>query len=259
MAKTVYFCRHAQAEHNVAEDYSSASPPPLPSHPSLTSLSLSTSPTVPDAPLTKLGRQQSADLRNETQDGFQKDAQLLVSSPLRRPMQTAIIGFAPLRERLDKAGKPMVLLPELQEVNDLPCDTGSDRTILESDPEFASLDFTSLTPSPAPPHWDSAPSWTSKQGIFNPERVTERARWVRRWVRERSESKIVVVAHGDILRVITDGRRSATPWANAEVRAYTFSDKPEDQDDAVVVPVREVAKEGEEEPTTTDMKEGRTY
>jgi len=93
---------------------------------------------------------------------------------------------------------------------DCPPRLPQDRSILESDPELDSLDFSSLTPSPAPPHWDSAPSWTSKEGIFNPERVTERARWVRRWLRERSESKIVVVAHGDILRVITDGRRSAT-------------------------------------------------
>lgn len=33
--------------------------------------------------------------------------------------------YAPLIERLTKEGKPMLLLPELQEVNDLPCDTGS--------------------------------------------------------------------------------------------------------------------------------------
>ncbi|GAA5948190.1 hypothetical protein JCM3775_000333 [Rhodotorula graminis] len=234
MPKTIYFTRHAQAEHNVAEDYS-----------------------IPDAPLTKLGREQSRNLRNETEDDFQKDADLIVSSPLRRPMQTMIIGYAPLRERLERAGKPVVIMPELQEVNALPCDTGSDRATLASDPEFTGLDLSPLEPSPTPEHWAGASSWTSKEGIFAPERVEERARWVRRWLRDRSEDKIVVVAHGDILRCLTEGRRSATPWANAEVRAYTFSTDPAHADDAVVVPVREVAKEGSDEPTTSDMANGR--
>ena len=184
-----------------------------------------------------------------------------------------------------------------------------DRAALSSDPEFAGLDLSPLEPSPAPEHWAGARSWTSKEGIFAPERVEERARWVRRWLRERSEDKIVVVAHGDILRCLTEGRRSASvrpapllrradlgplpraaltlsfslvhslfrshllspslstsllyrssrsqPWANAEVRAYTFSTDPAHADDAVVVPLREVAKEGDDEPTTTDMANGR--
>ncbi|GAA6003273.1 histidine phosphatase family protein [Rhodotorula paludigena] len=237
--KRIFFTRHAQAEHNVAEDYS-----------------------ILDAPLTKLGREQSANLCKETQDGFQRDADLLVSSPLRRPMQTFIIGYAPLRERLEKEGKPVVILPELQECNDLPCDTGSDRATLEADPEFAGLDLSSLDPSPVPAHWGSFPStvspgkeWTSKQGLFSVDNVLERAKWVRRWIRSRPEKRIVVVAHGDILRAITDGYRSATPWANAEVREYTF--RSADDDDAVVVPVKEVAKEGEQEPTSTDLAQGR--
>jgi hypothetical protein len=50
----------AQAEHNVAEDYS-----------------------IRDAPLTKLGREQSANLREATEGTFQKDAELLVTSPVR--------------------------------------------------------------------------------------------------------------------------------------------------------------------------------
>lgn len=45
------------------------------------------------------------------------------------------------------------------------------------------------------------------------------------------------------------------PWANAEVREYTFQSA--DDDDAVVVPVKEVAKEGEQEPTSTDLAQGR--
>lgn len=40
-------------------------------------------------------------------------------------LMSALDSYAPLIERLTKEGKAMLLLPELQEVNDLPCDTGS--------------------------------------------------------------------------------------------------------------------------------------
>ena len=34
-------------------------------------------------------------------------------------MQTAIIGYPELRKRLEAAGKPVIVLPQLQEVRDL--------------------------------------------------------------------------------------------------------------------------------------------
>ncbi|GAA5993848.1 hypothetical protein JCM5350_004394 [Sporobolomyces pararoseus] len=223
-SRILYLTRHAQAEHNVAEDYS-----------------------IPDAPLTKLGREQSAKLRKDTENSWTKEVELLVSSPLRRPMQTFIVGYKPLRERLEKEGKPVVLLPELSEVNDLPCDRGSPREVLEADPEFAGLDFSLL---------DSAPSrhdgneWTSKKGFFSPEQVEERAKWVRRWLRDRKEDKIVVVAHGDILRRLTEVNQ--TPWANAEVRAYRFES--DNDEDALLVKVEEKEQEGGREPTSSEMR-----
>lgn len=60
MTKTIYLTRHAQAEHNVAEDW-----------------------TIHDAPLTKLGREQSRKLNDDTKHNIQQTAQLLVSSPVR--------------------------------------------------------------------------------------------------------------------------------------------------------------------------------
>ncbi|GAA5841034.1 hypothetical protein JCM3766R1_006643 [Sporobolomyces carnicolor] len=225
-SKILYLTRHAQAEHNVAEDYS-----------------------IPDAPLTKLGREQSAQLRKDTEGTWTKNVDLLVSSPLKRPMQTFIIGYAPLRERLEKDNKPVVLLPELQEVNALPCDTGSSRKILEADPEFQGLDFSNLDSAPAR---HDGNDWTSKKGFFSPEQVGERAKWVRNWLRDRQEERIVVVAHGDILRCLTEGRQTATPWANAEVRAYRF--KSDDDDEAELVKVQDLEEEGRKEPTSTQMR-----
>jgi hypothetical protein len=47
---------------------------------------------VPDAPLTKLGREQSVQLNKDTQE-LQRTAELLVSSALRRPLSTMILGY----------------------------------------------------------------------------------------------------------------------------------------------------------------------
>ncbi|GJE83958.1 phosphoglycerate mutase-like protein [Phanerochaete sordida] len=222
--KRIYFTRHAQAEHNVASDYS-----------------------IPDAPLTQLGRQQSEELYKATKDNIQQSAELLVSSALKRPLSTMIIGYRDLRKRLEAEGKKVIVLPQLQECNDLPCDTGSPREVLEADPEFAGLDFSELTPD-----------WTSKQGFYasTVPALQARARWIRRWLRARPEREIVVVAHGDCLRYVTDGFNSAAPWANAEVREYTF-EKDEGDDErgeAWLKPVKEVAKEGAEEPTSSEAK-----
>ncbi|RDX44695.1 phosphoglycerate mutase-like protein [Lentinus brumalis] len=221
--KHIYLTRHAEAEHNVAENY-----------------------TIHDAPLTHRGRQQAAQLNQATKDTTQAVAQLLVTSGLRRTLSTTVVGYAELRKRLEAEGKRIVVLPQLQEVNNLPCDTGSAREVLEADPEFAGIDFSTLTPD-----------WTSKAGFYaaTEEAIAARARWVRKWLRARPEQHIVVVSHGDCLRYITKRRNTHEPWANVEVREYTFAvEEAEDKDgEAWLVPVKKVAQEGEAQPTSSEM------
>ncbi|KAM0789915.1 hypothetical protein ACM66B_006756 [Microbotryomycetes sp. NB124-2] len=200
---------------------------------------------VPDAELTPDGREQSKKLHEDTKDTVQQQAQVLLVSPLRRTMQTALIGYATLRERVST-----ILEPALQEVNDLPCDTGSPREKLELDPTFSSLDLSPL--DLAPIKHDGA-SWTSKKGFFAPDRVKERAKYVRRLLRDRKEDKIVVVAHGDILRYIVYGENTHEPWGNTETLVYKFKNGADDED-AWLEEIKEVAKEGEDEPTSSDMK-----
>lgn len=64
------------------------------------------------------------------------------------------------------------------------------------------------------------------------------------------------MAHGDCLRYITEGFNSHKVWANAEVREYTF--KVEEEEDAEgeawLIPVREVAKEGDVQPTSSELR-----
>ncbi|KAF7790765.1 hypothetical protein EIP86_001722 [Pleurotus ostreatoroseus] len=157
-----------------------------------------------------------------------------------------VIGYRDLRKRLEEKGQKVVVLPQLQEANDLPCDTGSPREELEANPEYAGLDFSGLTPD-----------WNSNKGFYaaTTPALQQRARWVRRWLRDRPEREIVVVAHADILRIITEGYNSHRWWANAEVREYTFRDEEEKdvQGEAWVIPVETIAKKGTEAPSSSEM------
>ncbi|GAK66815.1 phosphoglycerate mutase-like protein [Moesziomyces antarcticus] len=213
----IFLTRHSQAEHNVADDYS-----------------------IPDAPLTALGKQQSGRLPSLTQE-LQARAQVILSSALKRTLQSTKIGYAPAIERLGGLSK-VVLLPQLQECNDFPCDTGSAKEVLERDPELQGFDFSPLTPD-----------WTSKQGFYAADQASlnNRAQWVRQYLRSRPEQDIVVMAHGDILRRITG---EPYPWKNAEVRLFQFDPASVDSDACPLVHVQDVATGGAvAEPTSGDM------
>ncbi|KAI0010960.1 phosphoglycerate mutase-like protein [Xylariaceae sp. FL0662B] len=213
--------RHAQAEHNVNLDYS-----------------------IADAPLTPLGKKQAASLAAKIPD-LQKEADLVVSSPLRRTLQTTYLGWGPAISRLGGL-KNVVCLPQAQECNGLPCDTGSSRDVLEADPEFAVFNLEPLTPE-----------WTSKEGFWAPSdhALANRAKWVRQFLRERPEKNIVLVSHGDILRRITGGPGgpSSYPWNNAEVRIFEFDPKYVDTEDCFLYQKENVAAAGGYGPTSSEL------
>ncbi|WRT66607.1 uncharacterized protein IL334_003566 [Kwoniella shivajii] len=221
-SKRLFLTRHAQAEHNVGSDY-----------------------TIADAPLTDLGRKQSKELNELTKNTFQKTAQLLVCSPLRRPMETMLIGYPELKSRLEGEGKPVILLDKLQEVGPYPCDTPTyplSALKLSNNGIFSSLDFSTLSED-----------YASKSGIYAPEQGEERAKEVRRWLRDREEDEIVVVAHGDILRYVADNTQSTRTWDNAEVKVFTFLS--DDDENASVREVQQPAepKDATDEPTSAEM------
>jgi broad specificity phosphatase PhoE len=66
--------------------------------------------------LTALGREQSKALNEATKHGLQKTVELLVTSGMRRPMSTMVLGYPELRKRLEAEGKPVIVLASLQEV-----------------------------------------------------------------------------------------------------------------------------------------------
>lgn len=110
-------------------------------------------------------------------------ARVRVSSNACEPPLTGLHSYPRLVERL---GRPnIILLPELQEITNHSCDTGSPRAELEADDELAGLDFSVLDEERHGVHWPA------KEGIFDHARILERTLWVRRWLRSRPEDVIV--------------------------------------------------------------------
>jgi broad specificity phosphatase PhoE len=70
--------------------------------------------------LTAKGKAQCHALQTSFQ--HHNDINLVLASPLRRTIQTASLSFGPV---LEKKEVPFILLPLVQEVSDMGCDTGS--------------------------------------------------------------------------------------------------------------------------------------
>ncbi|KAK3044224.1 hypothetical protein LTS18_001848, partial [Coniosporium uncinatum] len=87
----IILTRHAQAEHNVDLDYSSKPHPHQTAAPQVIKLNLPCLNPVPDAPLTPLGRKQAASLAPQI-PSLQSQADLIVTSPLKRTLQTTLLG-----------------------------------------------------------------------------------------------------------------------------------------------------------------------
>jgi broad specificity phosphatase PhoE len=176
---------------------------------------------------------------------LQEQADLIITSPLKRTLQSTYLGWAPAIERLGGLEK-VICLPEAQECNGYPCDTGSTRETLEADPEFAGFNFELLTPE-----------WTSKKGFWATNKTTlaNRARWVRQYLRDRPEKDIVLVAHGGILGLIAaspDSPRTRT-WWNAEVRIYEFDPASVETEDCWLHQKENVAVAGGYGPTGAEI------
>ncbi|KAE8336284.1 histidine phosphatase superfamily [Aspergillus arachidicola] len=154
-----------------------------------------------DPELTFLGEEQARTLgaRFPTLDNIQ----LILSSPQRRAIQTALLAFS----------------SQVQEASGLICDTGRDLHDIQAEFEKLPVDFALVEPG-----------WHIKQGKWAPvaSRLLERAQPARQWLSQRPEKEIVVVSHGCFLHFLTDDwvnavNSHATDWANAEVRSFAFA------------------------------------
>ncbi|QIX02300.1 hypothetical protein AMS68_007817 [Peltaster fructicola] len=198
MAPTIHCVRHAQGFHNLS----------VANH------------SMQDPLLTEFGQQQCAQLQKDFP--FHDKVDLIVASPLKRTIYTALLGFS---KDIHEKELEIIGLPELQETSDLPCDTGS--APAEVAKEFAGkpVDLSLV-----------AQGWNNKQGRWAAEAdaINRRARDARKWLMARPEKDIVVVTHGGFLHYFTEDwtgsdKFAGTGWANTEFRSYTFDmSKPEE-------------------------------
>lgn len=121
-----------------------------------------------DPPLTDLGfGPQCSQLAEhlKTSLPLAQEIDLIVISPMRRTLQTAVQGLGWLMER----GVPVILRPEWQENSAKPCDTGTDIEAMKKEwPQF---------------DWDAVDkTYPAKTGLYEHSRVSFSFREIiRRW------------------------------------------------------------------------------
>jgi len=203
MPPTLYLVRHAQGENNIEDSH-----------------------WIRDAVLTEKGKEQSLALRQDFP--HHDDISLVISSPLRRAIQTASIAFSPTIARSEVQ---YLVHPLAQEINSKQCDIGYDRADIQNQlPDLLpgkDLGFALSKIDLSLVH----EGWNSKTGIYAPDReaVKRRAASLRSWLFQRSEDKIVLVTHGAFLHFLTedwtgDDPVRGTAYLNCEVRIFDFTD-----------------------------------
>lgn len=167
MAPIVHCVRHAQGYHNLS----------VANH------------SMPDPSLTSLGEEQCRQLKKDFP--YHTSVQLLVASPLRRTIYTALHAFTP---ELDQ-GMTIIALPEAQETADVPCDTGTDADELKEEMKGKPVDLSRC-----------AKGWNIKTGRWAPTAgaLEKRAREARQWLKARPEKEVVLVTHGGFLHYFTE-------------------------------------------------------
>ncbi|KAF4636911.1 hypothetical protein G7Y89_g1174 [Cudoniella acicularis] len=222
--KTIYLVRHAQGEHNISE------------------ISPTGNSFVKDPNLTEFGRSQCKELRESFL--YHDEVQIVMASPLRRTIQTAVTSFSPV---LSRPEVPFLLVPLAQEISAKPCDVGTDpeklaaamdMVLADVDTEFdpTRIDFSFLESG-----------WNSKTGLYEAslKAVELRAAALRRWLWKRPETSIILVTHGAFLPHLTEDWTGLVPprgtaYQTTEFRRFTFDEASTEQDPHLI----EIGKTG---------------
>ncbi|KAI0550351.1 histidine phosphatase superfamily [Xylaria curta] len=209
MPPSIYLVRHAEGEHNLEHRN-----------------------WIRDATLTSKGKSQCRELKDNFPD--LERISTVITSPLRRAMQTAAIAFAPA---INREGVQFIAHPLAQETNAHECDIGHSRAELEGqlseilvdrDPAFpvTKLDLSLVEDG-----------WASKAGKYATDKpiVEARAAELRSWLFQRPEARIVCVTHGAFLHYLTedwtgDDPERGTGWLNCEVRVFEFTENSTESD-----------------------------
>ncbi|OXV06131.1 hypothetical protein Egran_06101 [Elaphomyces granulatus] len=209
MPPTLYIVRHAEGENNIEDSH-----------------------FIRDAVLTDKGKAQCSQLREEFP--YHYSISIVMSSPLRRAIQTAAFSFGPTLRRPDVQ---YLAVPLGQEVSDKQCDIGHSRAEIEQQlPELLKGQEIGFDPA----KFDFSlveDGWNSKAGRYAPdhEAVKRRAADLRSWLYQRSEPHILLVTHGAFLHFLTedwtgDDPKRGTAYLNCEVRIFNFTENSTSED-----------------------------
>lgn len=193
MPPTIILIRHAQALHNVAQDYE-----------------------IPDPELSELGREQCQKLSQSIREKLPKDLDvgLILVSPMRRTCETAMLA---LGDWAAEKGIPIQANADWQENSAKPCDTGSPVAGVAA--EFPKIDFTKVDPT-----YPDKTSPAAERYWYTKQHLLERAQLCLRDLHARPEKAIIVVSHSGFLRMALTG-----DWYfNADYRIYDFAEEQED-------------------------------
>jgi len=180
MIKSVCFIRHGQAMHNIPYEQGKRDE----------------AIKILDPELSDLGKEQAKGVQTDPllleamggEDG--NGIELVVVSPLRRTIQTALLALE--KWLAGKEGRKLVLMPDLQETGEVPCDTGSPIDKIKDifKEQLHLLDFSAM--------YDG---WERKEGVNLDTAKTIQARLGRfeLWLKGRPEHSAVVVAHHNLL------------------------------------------------------------
>ncbi|CAJ2508845.1 Uu.00g138710.m01.CDS01 [Anthostomella pinea] len=196
--RAVHSIRHAEGYHNSEENEN-----------------------IPDPDLTPQGRSQCAHL--STIFPFFDRVDLVCASPIRRAVQTALVGMEPY---LQSGGRRQA-------------GHHAQRHRAPTEEYGSVVDFQRCQ--------DTYVDYDSKEGRWAPDgnALEKRALELRRFLRDRDEQEVVVVSHGDFLHFVTgdlneDGSQAKGWWKNAEFRSYRFY--PVEHEDALLQETDESVK-----------------
>jgi hypothetical protein len=205
MAPQIHLVRHAEATHNT----------------------FPRNQNIHDPPLTALGQQESARIG----DMFPHHDRvgLILTSPLRRAIQTSLFAFSHIMDRNSSKpkniegiakGAQFRIYPLLQPGRPLPCDTGSEASILKA--EFEGVDFGMLEDG-----------WAERGILLTDEEQNEKARLalkdLAKFLRELKGSErtdVVMVTHGINYECLDP--EGANNWVRAGWKSYTLDGNEED-------------------------------
>ncbi|TVY90238.1 putative phosphatase, partial [Lachnellula willkommii] len=150
-------------------------------------------------PLTELGCQQARNLKLST------EPDLILISPMARTIQTALLAFSPLIDRVQ-----VQICPELREAPDAVCNTGVGRADLIA--KFPQFDFAACSET-----WDYSP--------HSVEHATLRPQDLRHHLSVLSNSykNIPLITHRGFIAYLVDGSR----FDLCESRSYKFATEDE--------------------------------